>query len=141
MKCLEHFPRHYVQDVFSADDLCKFLQQRLVLAPIPKPRSSSTTSKQATSHHHQPLPKKSPTMSCQLSGAHSQKLSSTVEESPLQWQLLSLCDFHEVFDVLARGVYLTHELYCTLIYTYNLAYNLPNSVTSARHPHCLVKVA
>ena len=46
VKCLEHFPRHYVQDVFSADDLCKFLQQRLVLAPIPKPRSSSTTSKQ-----------------------------------------------------------------------------------------------
>ena len=46
MKCLEHFPRHYVQDVFSADDLCKFLQQRLVLAPIPKPGSSSTSSKQ-----------------------------------------------------------------------------------------------
>ena len=43
MKCLEHFPRHYVQDVFSADDLCKFLQQRLVLAPIPKPGSSSTS--------------------------------------------------------------------------------------------------
>ena len=30
-----------------------------------------------------------------------------------------------------------------LIYTYNLAYTLPNSVdgtTSACHPHCLVKV-
>ena len=42
MKCLEQFPRHYVQDIFSADDLCKFLQQRLVLAPIPKPESSSS---------------------------------------------------------------------------------------------------
>ena len=42
MKCLEQFPRHYVQDIFSADDFCKFLQQRLVLAPIPKPESSSS---------------------------------------------------------------------------------------------------
>ena len=37
-ECLKTFDRHYVQGIFSEDDLVEFLKQRLVLAPIPVPK-------------------------------------------------------------------------------------------------------
>ena len=49
-ECLEHFKRHYYQDIFSEDDLIKYLKGLLVLAPISKPElpssSTETTGKQ-----------------------------------------------------------------------------------------------
>ena len=36
-ECLETFRRHYIQDIFSREDLTKFLIKLLVLAPIPTP--------------------------------------------------------------------------------------------------------
>ena len=41
---LKTFPRHYVENVFSVDDLVEYLKQLLVLAPIPKPVSTSSSS-------------------------------------------------------------------------------------------------
>ena len=54
-ECLEHFRRHYYQDIFSEDDLIKYLKGLLVLAPISMPElppsspaapSTETTGKQ-----------------------------------------------------------------------------------------------
>ena len=36
-ECLKQFDRHYVPEIFSVDDLSKFLKKLLVFAPIPRP--------------------------------------------------------------------------------------------------------
>ena len=82
---LKTFPRHYVEDVFSVDDLVEYLKQLLVLAPIPKPVEASslqlpsTTSDQPSSTtSDQP----SSTASAQLSSTASAQPSSTASTQP-----------------------------------------------------------
>ena len=82
---LKTFPRHYVEDVFSVDDLVEYLKQLLVLAPIPKPveasssQSPSTTNDQPSSTSSaQP----SSTASAQPSSTASARSSSTANDQP-----------------------------------------------------------
>ena len=41
-ECLKSFPRHYVPDVFSVDNLVEYLKERFVFAPVTKPVTSQS---------------------------------------------------------------------------------------------------
>ena len=70
---LKTFPSHYVDDVFSVDDLVEYLKQLLVLAPIPKPVEASSSQSQSTTSD-QPS---STTSAQSLSSTASDQQSST----------------------------------------------------------------
>ena len=67
---LKTFPRHYVEDVFSVDDLVEYLKQLLVLAPIPKPVEASSSQLPSTTSDHP------------LSSTASARSSSTTSDQP-----------------------------------------------------------
>ena len=90
---LKTFPRHYVEEVFSVDDLVEYLKQLLVFAPIPKPveasssQSPSTTNAQPSSTAiAQPpstaIAQPSSTASAQPSSTAGARSSSSASDQP-----------------------------------------------------------